>query len=75
MVKVQDDVNEEKMLEASQKKEFEGLKKSLLSLLAEKKNVTRAVQVFRDLVLKFCGKDEEETDEKDVTSGTDTGDA
>ena len=62
------------MLEASQKKEFEGLKKSLLFLLAEKKNVTKAVQVFRDLVLKFCGKDEEETEEKDAILGPEGGD-
>jgi hypothetical protein len=64
-------VNEEKMLEAAQKKEFEELKNSLLFLLSEKKNVAKAVQVFRDLVLKFCGNDEEETEEKE---GPDAGD-
>ncbi|KAH7288034.1 hypothetical protein KP509_31G008600 [Ceratopteris richardii] len=62
---VQSDINEEKMQEDFQRQEFENLKNTLLSLLADQQEVTRAVQVFRDLVLKFCGDDEGEGAEQD----------
>ncbi|MCO5586776.1 hypothetical protein L7F22_040718 [Adiantum nelumboides] len=67
---VQSDVNEEKMQEDSQRREFENLKNTLLSLLSEQKKVTEAVQVFRDLVLKFCGSEEEGEDADQENNGT-----
>ncbi|MCO5551622.1 hypothetical protein L7F22_005127 [Adiantum nelumboides] len=67
---VQSDVIEEKMQEDSQRREFENLKNTLLSLLAEQKKVTEAVQVFRDLVLKFCGSEEEGEDADQENNGT-----
>lgn len=72
---VQTDINEDKMQEPAQKEEFESLKESLLFMLSERKNVTEAVHIFRDLVLKYCGGDEEqEQTEQDTGTMSESGD-